>query len=228
MNWEQFKEGPLTSKYPSERYAIGEDLSGWSCEDALQAVRDISASISPGRVVVELGSFFGAVSTRAILQGNLAIKLVCVDTFAVDPETIPKDNRPLGESPFFTGSGTAWQHFANNTWDDRSRVAPIVADANAMCLRMIYATGLDVAMVYLDADHSEHPVFSQLTTAAVLWPKATILLDDYNAEWPGVRRAVHRAVHDGYLSESEFAAIHGGRLLVINRKTSDERSTGTQ
>lgn len=216
-NWEQFKSSEMVTPYPSEPFDIPEDHSGWSTTESIAALESLAAELSPDQVIVELGSFIGAMSTQAFLRGNPAAKLVCVDMFNHDPKWIPAEMRPFGDTPYFMGEGNVWQHFVNNTWGNRHRIAPMTIDAGPVTLRMIYETGIDVRLVLVDADHTEHAVYNEIFAIAELWPKATIVLDDHTDDWPGVKIALQRARDEGLFGDGDTFELIDGRIMVIRR-----------
>jgi hypothetical protein len=173
-------------------------------------------SLGPQPQVVELGSYLGAGSTTMLLAGCPDMQLVSVDSFALVGPNCPPRWRPNGNTPFFRGQGTMWQHFVNNTWEWRDRVVPIAAITEPPCLQLIHQHLPDVAAVYLDADHDHLPVKRQLLTCRALWPQAVLMLDDYCDVWPGVKAAVADLVGDGRLQLSTFHEVVDGRLLVID------------
>lgn len=216
QSWSEFTASPIVTPYPDVPYRIPRDRSGWSSPVILAELRRLSRSLQPGQVILELGSFLGAVSTQALLD-NPRIDLICVDQFDVDPDCVPPAARPLGESPFFQRQGTQWEHFVNNTFGDRHRVAPITGNAGPLLLRQLWETGLDVQLVLVDADHSESAVYDELFAITTLWPHATIALDDHVSDWPGVSAALSRAREAGMFRATDQFTLVDGRLMVIDR-----------
>jgi predicted O-methyltransferase YrrM len=214
-SWSDFKDSPLVSQYPQAKFPIREDLTGWSTPECLAELSRLVADLAPGKIVLELGSFVGAVSTQAILRADPDVRVVCVDKFATSPDMVSV--RPLGDTPFLLGEGSQWEHFANNTWHDQHRIAAMQADASPYTLKLIHKAKLDIGLVFVDADHAEHPVYAELVAITQLWPSATIVLDDYSDDFPGIIRAVKRAREDSVFAEGDSFNVVDNRIMVIRR-----------
>ena len=215
-NWEHFKQSDLVTPYPPKPFAIPQDLSGWSTATCYDALVKLGSELKDQQIIVELGSFLGAISTQAFLK-NPNINLICVDNFNHDPKWIAEDSWPNGATPYFQGIGTVWEHFVNNTWEDKERIAPLTIDAGPVTLKLLFEAGLDPSLFLIDADHSENAVYNQLQTIIKLWPKATIVLDDYTDDWPGVKVAFQRIKEEKLFNSSDTFTLIDNRLMIIRR-----------
>jgi len=215
MNWDEVKQNIIFTPYPEQTFPIPQDHTGWSTEACLNKLSKLAKQLTPDQVVIELGSFIGATSTNALLRGNEDVRLICVDTFATKPEHVTCT--PFGNTPFMRHIGTQWKHFVNNTWFYKDRIAIVYGDANPTTLRNIYELDVDVRLVYIDADHEEGPIYDELSAIASLWPKATIALDDYMNDWPGIKAALDRAIESKIFSCNDSFDLIDNRLMVIHR-----------
>jgi hypothetical protein len=80
-----------------------------------------------------------------------------------------------------------YETFLSECWDYRDRVIPLRANS-VDGLRRVHAAGLSPDVVYVDADHRYESVVADLTAALDLFPRATIVGDDW--DWDSVRTAV--------------------------------------
>lgn len=215
-SWEHFKQSDLVTPYPPKPFAIPQDLSGWSTATCYDALVKLGSELKDQQVIIELGSFLGAISTQAFLK-NPNINLICVDNFNHNPKWIAEDSWPNGATPYFQGIGTVWEHFVNNTWEDKERIAPLTIDAGPITLKLLFEAGLDPSLFLIDADHSENAVYNQLQTIIKLWPKATIVLDDYTDDWPGVKVAFQRIKEEKLFNSSDTFTLIDNRLMIIRR-----------
>ena len=144
------------------------------------------------RLVVELGAWRG-MSARFIADHAPNAVVVSVDHWEGSPE-----HRAGAE--FRAILPELYESFLAETWAYRDRVIPLRM-TTLDGLRAVAEHGLAPDLIFVDAEHSEAAVGSELDLASRLFPNAVLVGDD--CDWDGVRRAV-----DG------FASRHG---LQANR-----------
>lgn len=79
-----------------------------------------------------------------------------------------------------------YETFLVNCWNERSRITP-VRFGTLEGLERVARAGLQPDVIYVDADHSFEGVIADLQAIDRLFPRVTIVGDDWN--WEGVRRA---------------------------------------
>lgn len=215
-NWWGFKQLPIVSRYPDEPFKIPKDISGWSTPLCIETYKQLSHELGFNDIILELGSFLGSVSTQAFLDNPL-INLICVDKFNHKTEWVDPKIRPFGDTPYFLGEGTCWQHFVNNTFNQQKRIAPLTMDAGSYTLQMLADLGIVPKLILVDADHEEHAVLPQIEAITRLWPLATIILDDYSDEWPGVKTALAKSRDAGLFNPNDTFTQIDNRIMVIKR-----------
>lgn len=176
----------LACGFPDEKpEGVEPSNFGWCCGhtiDTLSSIRDtLSERGVEVRNVLELGSFLGA-TTRALLNTFSAAKVTSVDLWS---------NKFLTEGPvrhqyrntrgeFAIVSHPLWETFCVNMWDVRDRLFPMrMRTQDALELFSQQAgegrTANQFDVVYIDADHSERGVASDVRTVKRLFPDTVIV-----------------------------------------------------
>jgi hypothetical protein len=215
--WELLQD--LGMAYPPEPYVLGVSRCHWFPGDKRQGLDAVLARLPDDLGYLELGSFVGAGSTSAVLRARPQARLVCVDHWLIRGDYAARHalcdpNEPGTEQPcvFTRNEGEAWQHFLNNTWEDRRRVLPIRQAYSSDLMRELHARGLRPDLVLIDDDHREEPLTARLRVLRELWPQAHLLLDDfYDA---GVKAGYYEAV-DAYLCPLEDSELLPGGLMWV-------------
>jgi hypothetical protein len=133
----------------------------------------------PMNVILELGSWVGAGSTRFFLENSDAL-LICNDTWRGDsPEMIQGNEHKI---PIL------YETFCRNNWDDRDRIVLLRMDVMDG-LREVAASGVIPDLIYVDANHDYDAVMAQLSLICKLFPSSIVTGDDFEA-WPQVWKAV--------------------------------------
>jgi len=147
------------------------------------------------RFVVEVGSWLGK-STRFILERAPRAGVIAIDHWRGSPEhqADPKTKRLIPR---------LFETFQVNCWESRQRLLPLRMPS-VDGLRLLASRGLEPDVIYLDADHTYAAVKADLETCITLFPRTTIVGDDW--DWKGVRLAVEEFVKSTpYILETEGA-----------------------
>ena len=150
----------------------------------------LARSASPTtRLVVEVGSWLGR-STRFLAGRAPNAHIVAIDHWLGSAE-----HRQDAElAPWLP---QLYETFLAECWDYRHQIIPVRANS-LEGMRRVAEAGLEPDLVYIDADHSFHAVYADVTAALDLFPQATIVGDDW--DWESVRSAVLRILAERRLS----------------------------
>ncbi|MBX6315927.1 MAG: class I SAM-dependent methyltransferase, partial [Isosphaeraceae bacterium] len=178
--------------WPSERPSVeaSNEHPGWLGAGADEALARVLSART--RLVIELGAWRG-MSTRFIADLAPNATVISIDHWEGSPEhrTQEKFQRVLA---------TLYDTFLAECWAYRDRVIPLRM-TSLVGLLTVADYGLSPDLIYIDAEHSYEAVISELELSRHLFPRATLVGDDY--DWEGVQRAV-----------GEFAWRHG---LTVER-----------
>jgi Methyltransferase domain len=179
--------------WPRERPAVEHPRAhlGWLEEGGRQLLAE--ALPADARLVVELGAWLG-LTTRFLAEQAPGAVVVAIDHWQGSSE---HQSRPEWRSML----PALYETFLALCWPYRERIIPLRM-TTLMGLQTLADYGLRPDLIYVDAEHTYEAVFSELTLAKRLFPRASLLGDDY--PHPPVRGAV-----------DEFAALHG--LAVATR-----------
>jgi hypothetical protein len=164
----------LRKKYPwpDSPPDVPEDWMGWLCPDTATALK---SRIGPDtQLIVECGTWLGC-SARAMLEAAPNALLVCIDTWLGSPEH-KSDNAPEEWSRRLP---TLYESCQRNLCPWRDRVVMVRQDS-LVGLGEVYAAGLKPDLIYLDSKHTTCRVAAELAVCLELFPKAKVVLDDYN------------------------------------------------
>jgi hypothetical protein len=131
------------------------------------------------RLIVELGSWTGR-TTRFLADQAPHATLIAVDHWEGSPEH-------FADPELAPALGRLYEAFLTECWEYRDRIIPLRSKSTAGLHRVAHA-GLSPELIYIDADHQFESVRADVTTALDLFPRATLVGDDWN--WEGVRKAV--------------------------------------
>jgi hypothetical protein len=162
---------------------VPDQLGGWFCGENQEILR---RHLSPTtELVVELGSWQG-MSARFIAAAAPRANLICIDHWEGSPEhkAFPEWARSLP---------TLYETFLRNLWEFRDRVVPLKCTTQKG-LERIAAAGLTPDLIYLDAAHDASSVLADVSLALRLFPKATLVGDDWS--WNSVKAGVCWAFKD--------------------------------
>lgn len=207
-------------QYPSQKFPFGYSPCCWFTPPMQQFFTKFFASLPPNSIYLELGTFLGAGSTIAALQANSTLLAVCADDFRFTrkvAKTALQGIRNERGKPvaFLRGRGNAFQHFINNTWSYRDRIAISKVDINEEFLRRVFASGLKPTVIYIDDKHTEPAVKLRLRVIKELWSDAIVLLDDYLPGWQGVIDGVQYAFKTKLYDEAK-SKLMINRIMVLN------------
>jgi hypothetical protein len=133
----------------------------------------------PMNVILELGSWVGAGSTRFFLEHSDAL-LICNDTWRGDsPDMVQGREHKI---PIL------FETFCRNNWHDRDRIVPLRMDTMDG-LREVAEGGIIPDLIYVDANHDYDAVMAQLNLIRKLFPSSIVTGDDFEY-WPQVWKAV--------------------------------------
>jgi hypothetical protein len=153
------------------------DNAGWLGDGT--DVTLASALSDRTRIVVELGAWLG-MSTRYIADRSPSATVISIDHWRGSPE-----HRTRAE--FRSMLPTLYQTFLAQCWPYRDRIIPLQM-STLEGLRTVARFGVEPDVIYVDAEHSYEAVTSELELASELFPRATLVGDDF--DWRGVRDAV--------------------------------------
>lgn len=128
------------------------------------------------KLVFELGSWLGK-STRHILKKAPNAVVVSIDHWEGSEEHL--------NGPYSDLLPTLYERFLVNCWEFRDRLIPLKTTTD-IGLREL--SDFEPDLIYIDASHEYMDVISDITTSIMLFPKATIVGDDWT--WKSVRKAV--------------------------------------
>lgn len=186
---------PMTRpKFPQE--LISEDGwgKGWPLPETI-----IGSNVNEEtRLVVELGTWLGN-SARFILRQAPNATVICVDHWKGSSEHLES----ISVAKMLPD---LYENFLSICWESRDRLIP-VRETTLEGMRIISELGLVPDVVYIDASHDYQSVKADLEAANRLFPKATIIGDDYlgvvvsendkvvGIDY-GVRHAVNHFIYD--------------------------------
>lgn len=207
-------------QYPPQKFPFGSSPCCWFTADMRQVFSELFKSLPPNSLYLELGSFLGAGSTVTALQANPTLLALCVDHFKITRHVARvglsgQFNIKRKPVAFLRGKGNAFQHFINNTWNYRDRIAISRVNIDEGFLRQVAANQLKFNVIYIDDDHTEPAVKLRLRVIKELWPDAIVLLDDYSPRWQGVIDGVQYAFKSKWYDESKSKLV-ATRLMVLN------------
>lgn len=163
-------------------------MHGWVHAGNERLLRRLLRDRAP-RVAVELGSWLGLCSSL-LLEADPELTLFCVDTWdealLLGPQHV-QYAADAGALDILRSGVSLHDTFLRNMWRFRRRCFPLRM-RSLDGLAAIHALGVQVDLVYVDADHAEASVLAELRALRRLFPTATVCGDDW--QWLGVRRAV--------------------------------------
>lgn len=214
LDWDQFKQLKLVNKYPPSKFNIPKDESGWATNEGMELLENFSKNLNENACILELGSFLGAKSTQAFIKNIPNRYLITIDSFKTKAEDVLDSDKPYGNTPFFLKQGSQWEHFVNNTFEIQDRVAPITCFVNTTILTSLSKMPFNIELIYIDADHELSAILIQLKACLLLWPKATILLDDHTDIWPDIKTAINILEEKGTLTGYN-KHLHQNRIMEL-------------
>jgi glycosyltransferase involved in cell wall biosynthesis len=181
-----FEAHPWPASKPS--VPIPAQNLGWLEDGARELLaRELS---SQTRLVVEVGAWLG-LSTRHIADHAPNATVVTIDHWKGNPE---HQRRPEWQAMLPSLRET----FLALSWDYRQRILPLSMSSREG-LRTVSAHGLEPEVIFLDSEHSYAGMNCDLDLCLRLFPRATLLGDDYDD--PEVCKAV-----------GDFARLHQMRV----------------
>lgn len=131
---------------------LSETIPGWTRNDEARELLRVSYSLSPGAVIVEIGSFLGA--GAILLAGPRRIRgsgiVYCVDPFdgTGDSFSVPHYRRILEN----IGGGSLRDHFERNIYDAGLSALVRIQQGRAKEVARTWTKPID--LLYLDGDQS--------------------------------------------------------------------------
>ena len=183
--------------WPAVRPLLQPSQHHWFGPQRQQAMQALVVRHSPGGVFLETGCWTGAGSTCFLLRQFPGLTVIAVDRFKGHPIAASQPDAPqLGE--------VLWEHFCSNVWEDRERVFPFRLSLIGG-MQAVARLGIRPEFVYLNASYDEETVYSEIASAAMLFPAAVLMGDEYaSIQRPGVRQAVNRAVSQRVLRAGDI------------------------
>jgi MMP 1-O-methyltransferase len=188
---------------------LSETIPGWTRDEEARELLRISHLLSPGAVIVEIGSFLGAgaillAGPRRILGSGV---VHCVDPFdgTGDSFSVPYYQRILEE----VGGGSLRDHFERNIHDAGLGPWVRIHQGRADEVARIWTTPID--LLYLDGDQSRKGVREAYDSWAQFLKAGGIIAVHNSAP------ENHTAEHDGhrYIVEEEIKQPHYCNIRLI-------------
>lgn len=162
---------------------VPDRLTGWFAGDNQNVLRQ---NLGPDtKLVVELGSWQG-MSAQFLAKHAMSATVVCIDHWEGSQEHHTY-------APWAVELPTLYGTFLRNLWPFKDRLIPLKATTTDG-LNKIAECGLSPDLIYIDAAHDTESVFSDVSLALRLFPRATLVGDDWS--WDSVRIGVERAFKD--------------------------------
>jgi hypothetical protein len=212
------------------------DLQGWGSQHRYLANTVVTRRPS---IIVEVGVWKGASCmelARAIQRSGLDAVVIAIDTWLGSSQhwTTDELHRELG---FEFGYPTMNRTFLANMilGGVKDIVLPLPLDS-ANAVQVLQQHGISPELVDIDASHDFGSVLNDLNRWwTLLAPGGTIIMDDYSEAahvWPGVRRAVHKFLHQVRVTDFEAADgkcrfVKSDPTSTIPNKTTVELAAGT-
>ena len=175
--------------WPEQRPQVQDPpVPGWLGDGARELLE--RALSERTRLVVELGAWVG-LSTRFIADRAPGATIITIDHWKGSPE---HQRNPEWKVML----PSLHETFLALCWDYRQRLIPLRM-TTLDGLRQVAEQGLDLDLIYVDAEHSYEATSGELELIHHLFPRVTVVGDDY--DWAGVAPAV-----------TEAAARHGWSL----------------
>jgi cephalosporin hydroxylase len=173
-----------------------------SCWFDFQDIYDEAVDTAPpGTILVEVGAFWGQSAVYLAEAAKLAdkgLKVYCVDTFTMWPETnvgvhdpaVNPGIEPRVHAQFHNSQFETFAHFVDST-----RLSPdplrVLRMGSLEAAELLEGQAGNVHLVFLDDDHEYEHVRAELAIwTPLLRPGGIIAGHDFTEEFDGVRRAV--------------------------------------
>ncbi len=188
---------------------LSETIPGWTRGEEAQELLRISYSLSPGAVIVEIGSFFGA--GAILLAGPRRIRgsgaVHCVDPFDCtgDSFSIPYYQRILDD----VGGGPLRDHFEQNI--QNAGLGPWVRIHQGRADEVARSWTTPIDFLYLDGDQSRRGVREAYDSWAQFLKTGGIIAVHNSAP------ENHTPEHDGhrYIVEEEIKRPHYYNIRLV-------------
>jgi len=151
-------------KWPAECPDVEENLTGWMTPKNKKMFTEVIERDNP-KIVLELGSWLG-LSTRFLCDHVDCV--ISVDHWEGSGPWMRK-------LPVFP---VLYETFLKNCWKYRNKLIPIRTTTIKGVLE-VYEAGVVPDLVYVDAAHDTASVIEDLEICMTLFPKATIVGDDW-------------------------------------------------
>jgi hypothetical protein len=164
------------------------------------------------RCVVEVGAWAGG-TTQWLLQ-RWPGQLVTIDTWLGSAEHQSGSAWYTARNDHPTLLAGLFEHFLARCWADRDRLVPL-RTTSLDGFWQIAIAGVQPDLIVLDAAHDEQSVRSELQLAHRLFPRARLVIDDYNRGERWLRGLV-RAV-DQFALEQQLTIVeaHGQACMLV-------------
>jgi predicted O-methyltransferase YrrM len=161
-----YNENPYTD-FPLDGWSV--DIQGWGHEDPV--FRHLVDTVRP-QTIIEVGTWKGASAiemARVAKDLDLAVEIICIDTWLGSPEHFLKPDQPPGESLNMRhGYPRLYDQFLANVLHEghEDMIVPLAQTSEnaAVILRKL---GVLADLVYIDAAHEYEPVLADLER---YWP----------------------------------------------------------
>lgn len=159
---------------------------GWMCDETKAM---LLANIKPGDLVIELGAWIG-LSARLFLEYDKDIRVISIDTWLGSANHQTDENHA-------TILPRLYETYLDRMNNYKDRIIPLRMKT-ILGMGLCFNAGVKPDVVYVDAAHDYKSVCDDVRQAAICFPKAKILGDDYRNEEVGKAvRHIHAWLRDG-------------------------------
>lgn len=194
-------------KFPNEKPNVKPDNHGWFNAHMAKFIKPFITSDT--KVIVELGAWLGS-STRWLCENSTAT-IVSVDHWKGSIEH-------QGRKDVQDKLPTLYDTFIVNCWEYRDRIVPIRSNSTTG-LHICKDLNIIPDLIFIDASHEYEDVLKDIQTADELFPKATLMGDDWS--WKNRRLngrfTVREAVKD-FAKQTKISIYEDGRCWRLDKK----------
>jgi hypothetical protein len=175
---------------------IGDDglPQGWSCGEMVKAMREHAKD---AKVVIDGGSFQGRSATHFLREAPNSM-VICIDHWKGSEEHQKRED-----------VCDLYEIFLANMEPFRDRIIPVRA-SSIKGMNLVKWCNIKPDVILIDWAHDKESVYNDVYTAMMLFPGATLILDDWRRQ----------AVRDGaYKAMAGFSHVIecGDKIAVVRR-----------
>ena len=197
-------------QWPNEKPNVNKDSHNWFGAENLYTLKSAINTLNP-KYILEMGSWTGAGSTNFIASSAHNAHIVCIDHWSKNLNDYVQEEFGIEQVKELEPQiSVLWETFLVNMWDHRHHLTPLRAKTTEG-LEILGKMDIPFDLIYIDAHHDYDSVLHDIKITHKLWPKATIVGDDYT--WVTVRNAVH-----DYANENNLNVLINGNCWYYQNK----------